>query len=173
MIVSFFKLTRKDGLFTLISTNTKNYYNNLKNTFLKDCTFYNDYLYRIIRSDGLSTLIYKTDGSFVYDNFWFKDWIDFNHDYYRVIRKDGLSTLINKKDGSFIYDSDNIWFNDWKIFNDNYYKLINKKGLSNLMRIKNGFLMFDEWIPESNVENLSNNLFSVIIHDTLHIYKDE
>lgn len=170
----FFKLTREDGLFTLITQ-----YGSFicdKSFWFKNIEEFGSY-YKITRNDNLFNLIYCDRHKYVlaYEDFWFKYEKMIEWPIYKLIRQDGLFTLFSLKNNHYCYDNfKNILLKDCNTFDydNNLYKIIRRDGLSTLIYKSNGSfvynnLWFKDWI------DFNSKYYRVIRKDGLStlIYK--
>lgn len=94
-------VTRKDNKNYLYSSNGRGYLHT--KIGFKKWDLFNEDMYLVTGDNGLRTLIYKYDLSFVFKDMWFDNWFENNGNYYRV-RHQNKVNFVKNDDGSFLFD---------------------------------------------------------------------
>ena len=149
-----------ENLCTIIKTEDFSpLYNNLCFKNWKD---WSNTEFLVTREDGLSTLISKCDGKFVFnENAWFKKWKMFFWDYgkIQVTREDGLSTLFDRYTGTII--NQNLWYKNFEWFINETLIATQKNGLSTLID-NNTFEVIYKTLLFKKISKFSSNYYLII-----------
>ena len=99
--------------------------------------FYFRAIYMVRLKNGLSSLFFEDDNTFVFPDTWYYDWRKFDGNF--LVQNDlGTWQLISRKDGSPIYEH---LFYKWELedcFSDTFYKVYDKDGSFTFIRKKDG-----------------------------------